>query len=247
MESDLRRLADGLLKQLESDRARVAGVLADEVASVLTIARYLIEHAMHRLARGEADETLQALKNATERIRDASQRLATVCSELWPRLLDDLGLLAALSSHFRDFSRDNRSISISARITIAERDVPAELKLPVFRVVQEALTNVARHSKATVARVCLSRFEDELRLLIEDDGVGFDAERLLRRPQPADSRGLDMISHWVESSGGHCTIEAAPRHGARVKALWRIPPAGLAASRAQDKAKPGTLSAAANA
>jgi signal transduction histidine kinase len=157
--------------------------------------------------------------------------------------LDDLGLLPALSSYFRDFSRDNHAIFISPRITVSERDVPAELKLPLFRVVQGALSNVARHSKASAARVCLSMFEDELRLVIEDDGVGFDAEHWRRRRLGPGHCGLGMICRWVQGSGGHCTIEAAPRHGARVQALWRVAPAGSGA-RSGESANPSAVGVA---
>jgi two-component system, NarL family, sensor kinase len=245
MEADLDRLADGLLQQLESDRARIAGVLGDEAVSVLTMARYLIEDAMRRLARGELDEISETLRKASLRVRDASQQLTALCSELRPRLLDDLGLLPALSSHIRDFSRDNRAIFISPRITVAERDVPADLKLPLFRVVQGALSNVAKHSKASAARVCLSLFEDELRLVIEDDGVGFDAEHWRRRRQGPGHCGLGTICRWVQTSGGQCTIEATPRHGARVQAFWRVTPAGPAAG-AKVSAKASALGAAAS-
>jgi two-component system NarL family sensor kinase len=220
-DSDLKRLADSLLKKLESDRAHMAAVLADEIVSVMTMARYLIEDAAQRLAHGELDQTSEALQSASARIRDASCRLLGLCSELRPRLLDDLGLLAALSWYLRDFSQENRAIFVSPRITVTEANLPAELKLAIFRIVQYALSNVARHSKASAARVFLSMSEDELRLGIEDNGVGFDVERWRRRPGH-DGCGLGMMQRLADSSGGRCSIEAVPRHGARVYAVWRM-------------------------
>jgi signal transduction histidine kinase len=232
--ADLKRLADGLMKVLESERTRVAGVLADEVISVITMARYLIEDAAQRSARGEFEETSETLQNASARIRDATQQLVSLCSELRPRVLDDLGLLMALAWYIRDFSRENRAIFVSPRITVTESDVPAELKLTVFRIVQVALSNVARHSKASSARVFLSVYEDELRLVVEDNGVGFDVEHWRNRRHGAGSGcGLGMISRWAEMSGGHCTIESIPRHGARVQVLWRTSPALRAANAAE--------------
>ncbi len=234
MESDLKRLADGLLKMLESDRARVAGVLADEIVSVMTMARYLIEDAAQRLARGEQEEPSEALQNASARIRDATHQLVALCSELRPRMLDDLGLLPALSGYFRDFSQENRAVFVSPRIMVTESDVPAGLKLAIFRIVQAALSNVARHSKASAVRVFLSMFEDELRLGIEDNGVGFDVERWRNRRNGHDGCGLGMIQRWVEVSGGRCSIEAIPRHGARVQAFWRIATIAAPSHRAQE-------------
>jgi two-component system NarL family sensor kinase len=212
----------------------VARVLSEEVASVITMARYLIEDAARRLARGELEETSEELQNASARIREATHELVSLCSELRPRVLDDLGLLPALSWHFREFSRQNRTIFVSPRITVAESDVPPELKLTVFRVVQTALLNVARHSKASAVRVYLSLFEDELSLNVEDNGVGFDLERWRNRRGGHDGCGLAMIGRWVEVSGGRCSLEATPRHGASVQALWRLHGLAPVADHAKD-------------
>lgn len=232
--ADLKRFADGLMKVLESERARLAGVLADEVISVITVARYLIEDAARRTARGELEASSAELQNASARIRDATQQLVALCLELKPRALDDLGLIPTLAGCLRDFGRENRAIFVSPRITVTENDVPAELKLTVFRIVQAALSNVAHHSKASSARVFLSRYEDELRLVVEDDGVGFDMERSRHRRHSPGGCGLGMISRWAEVSGGQWTIEAVPRHGTRVQVFWRQSPSLGTGGAAQD-------------
>jgi two-component system NarL family sensor kinase len=220
--SDLRRLADGLLRMLESDRAHVSRLLGDDVVSVMTMARYLIEDAVQRLSRGEVEETSEALQNASARIRDATGQIVQLCSQLRPKVLDDLGLLPALTWYFREFSHQNRGIFVSPRITAVESDVPVDLKLAAFRIVQAALSNVAKHSKASTVRVFLSQFENELRLVIEDNGVGFDVERWRNRRHVHEGCGLAMILRWVEASGGKCHIGAIPRHGTRIQMLWRL-------------------------
>jgi signal transduction histidine kinase len=141
---------------------------------------------------------------------------------LRPRLLDDLGLLPTLSWYCREFGRQNRGIFVAQRITLAESDVPQPLKLTLFRIVQASLTNVARHSKASAARILLTMIDDELRLVIEDNGVGFDVERWQQGRLGRDGCGLRMIRRWVEASTGHCSFESTPRHGSRVQALWRL-------------------------
>jgi signal transduction histidine kinase len=246
IESEFKRLCDGLLKRLESDRARVASVIGDDVVSVITMARYLIDDAAQRLPRGELEDASEALQNASARLRDATQELVSLCSDLKPRVLDDLGLLLALSWHLREFSRENRAIFVSPRITVTETDVPAELKLPLFRIVQAALINVARHSKASAARLYLSVFEGELRLSIEDNGVGFDVERWRHRRTGHEGCGLALMLRWAETSGGHCSIEATPRHGARVLVTWRVQ--ALAAEAAPPESlEPGASRVAAGA
>jgi signal transduction histidine kinase len=223
MEADLRRLADGLLNLLELERSRVTALLADDVVSVITMARYLIEDSARRLAEGDLDEASEALQSAAARIRDASNEVLALCSELHPKELDDLGLLPALSMYFRDFNRENRAIFVSPRLTVADGDIPAHLRLAIFRIVQAALSNVARHSKASTVRIFLSMFEDELRLVVEDNGVGFDMERWRSRRHRHDGCGLGMIQRWAEASGGRCSVEAVVRHGTRLQATWRMP------------------------
>jgi len=83
-ESELRALCDGLLKQLEDERARLATLLGDELVSVMTAARHLIEDAAQRVARGERETGAEALQNASARIRDVTDRLAALSSELRP-------------------------------------------------------------------------------------------------------------------------------------------------------------------
>jgi len=83
-ESELRALCDGLLKQLEGERARLATLLGDELVSVMTATRHLIENAAQRLARGERENGAEALQNASARIRDVTDRLAALSSELRP-------------------------------------------------------------------------------------------------------------------------------------------------------------------
>jgi signal transduction histidine kinase len=229
MQFELTTLCDGVLKRLEADRARVVALLGDELVSVLTMARYLIEDAAQRFARNELEDGNEALQNASARIRDATNQVVALCCELRPKALDDLGLLAALSSYFRDFGEENRAVFVSPRITISEADVPVDLRLTIFRIVEAALSNVARHSKASAVRIFLSSFEGELRLGIEDDGVGFDVERWRHRRRRNEGCGLGMILRWVENTGGRCSIEAYPRHGTRIQVFWRNAAAALPA------------------
>jgi two-component system NarL family sensor kinase len=221
-EYELKRLADGLLNVHESENSRVAAHLADDVASIITMARYVIEDAGQRLAHGAVHEMSEALHLASEQLREATARVLAIACDLRPRLLDDLGLLPALTYYCREFARQHRGIFVSQRITLVESDIPQALKLTIFRIVQASLANVARHSKASAARVLLAMIDDELRLVIEDNGAGFDVERWQQGRLGHDGCGLLMIRRWVEVGAGHCSFESTPRHGSRVQALWRL-------------------------
>src|SRR5258708_4289313 len=94
---ELTRLADAALRTLESEFGRIASDLSDEVASTITMARYVIEDAGQKLARGAVQETSEALRVAAEQLRGATARVLALAGELRPRVLDDLGLLQALT------------------------------------------------------------------------------------------------------------------------------------------------------
>jgi len=219
---ELKRLADGVLRILETESSRVAAALTDDVASIITMARYVIEDAGQRLAHGAVAETSEALHVAGEQLREATTQVLALAGGLRPRLLDDLGLLPTLTWHCREFARHHRGIFVSQRVTLVESEVPPALKLTMFRIVQACLANVADHSKASAARILLTMIDVDLRLVIEDNGVGFDVARWQQGRLGRDGCGLRMIRHWVEASGGHCSIESTPRHGSRVQALWRL-------------------------
>jgi len=221
-EHELKRLVDGVLRILESESGRVAAKLSDDVASIITMARYVIEDARQRLAHGAVQETTEALHVAGEQLREATARVLALAGELRPKLIDDLGLLPTLVWCCREFTRQHRGIFVSHRITLVESDVPEALKLTIFRIVQASLSNVARHSKASAARMLLALVDEELRLVVEDNGVGFDVERWQHGRLGRDGCGLLMIRRWAEASHGHCSFESTPRHGSRVQAIWRL-------------------------
>jgi len=216
---ELRRLAYGLLQTQEAERMRVATELHDDVAPLVVMVKYMIEDAQARLARGAADEASEAMDGATARLRDVLSELRRISTNLRPRLLDDLGLGPTLQWYCRGFEEACQSVTVKCRLSAEERDIPEELKLEVFRIVQEALSNVAQHARANRVNVSLVRFREELRLTIDDDGVGFDTVRVAEQ---GIGLGLHAIRKRVDATEGTLTLETAPHRGTRVSASWRL-------------------------
>ncbi len=102
-------------------------------------------------------------------------------NDLRPPLLDDLGILPTLTWYSREFQKIYPDIAIEPRLEVREEDVPEQLKVIIFRITQEALNNIGKHSQATHIRISLSRERNQLRLAIEDDGKGFDSRRSTTR------------------------------------------------------------------
>ncbi len=172
--------------------------------------------------RGQIDE----LRELTAQTLEAVRKLAV---ELRPATLDDLGLLAALEAYTESYrSRMPLRVSFSTD-GFDDRDgrLPPQIELVLYRVVQEALTNVAKHANAHDIRVRLSRGKREVLAMVADNGQGFNVEEMMRSRE----RGLGLFGMQERLSlvGGQLVIDSAPGAGTRVNARVPLEPAtGLA-------------------
>ncbi len=198
---------------------RVAGELVDDVPPLGVMVKYMIEDAQARLARGENEEAVDVMNGATARLRDVLGELRRISTDLRPRLLDDLGLGPTLQWYCRGFEDACPSLAVKCRISAEERDIPEELKLEVFRIAQEALSNVAQHAHANRVNLSLVRLGDELRLAVDDDGVGFDPAHVAEQ---GFGLGLHAIRKRVDATGGALSLETAPHRGTRLNASWKM-------------------------
>jgi signal transduction histidine kinase len=137
-------------------------------------------------------------------------------------MLDDLGLQATLSWFCRRFQKIYSEIQVEQEIDVAEGDVPSPLRVVAFRVIQEAMNNVAKHSHADHVRLSLKKLEGRMDLVLEDNGRGFSVGRA--RSQEATERGLGLLSmrERTELSGGSFAIETAEGKGTIIRASWPL-------------------------
>ena len=214
----LQRLTISLMRRREGERLDVAKRLHDDLAPTLAIAKYLVEDASQRSARGERDEAGELLGQASVSLRYVATELRNISNMLRPRLLDDLGIVAALEWFGRGFQEAHPAVSMVRVLTAAEERIPAELKADMFRIAQEALGNVARHARATEVRMALIEDGGELKLSIDDNGRGFDASSA---SLPARvGVGLLSIRKRIDATGGRFVLESRPEAGTRLAAIW---------------------------
>lgn len=191
----------------EEERKAVARELHDELGGLFTAMKTELVAAFRNLdeRQGVLSEMKESLTTLIDRGIDAVQRIA---SDLRPHILDLLGLMPAIEWHLKEFQKRTR---IQCTWTLCKGAVPLDndRALAVFRIVQEALTNVARHSQATRVAVELLRNEDSLQLKIEDNGVGFDEEKL----NDPHSFGLIGIQERVLFLKGQVIIKSVPQKG----------------------------------
>jgi signal transduction histidine kinase len=194
----------------EEERVRIARELHDEAGQALTsvlVGLKVMEKADDLQA---AQALISDLKEIVTQTIDAVHDLAT---ELRPSVLDDLGLIPALARYVRSCPvRFGFEASFEATGARAER-LPREIETTLYRVAQEALTNVARHARASRAGVLLQQRSDAVVLIVDDNGIGFDPDHVTNSAEERERLGLYGIEERASLVGGHLTIESEPGGG----------------------------------
>lgn len=221
-DAELRRLAASLLSTQEAERTRLSAELHDGVAPLAIMAKFMVEDALQRSMRGAHAEATEILINAAARLRDLIGELRRISMELRPALLDDLGLLPTIEWFCRRLEQAYRCLRVERVVEVAEDDVPKALKLGIFRIVEEAVSNAAQHAAARCVRVSLTRRGNELRLAVADDGSGFDAAPVFEGNACLLGVGLQSIRQRVEATKGSLLLESSPMHGTVVGAVWDL-------------------------
>lgn len=220
---ELRRLANGLLRHRELERSRVATELHSGVVPLVVMSKFMIEEGMRRVMDGAHAEGIDLMNGAIGRLREVLDDVRRISTELRPSLLDDLGLLPTIEWLCRTFEQTYRTVRVERQISVTEAEVPQHLKLIIFRIIEELLANVAQHANASRVQVVLACEGSELRLLVQDDGDGFDAVLLGSGVHPVRGIGLRSIRERMETTGGRFALESMPNRGARIGASWVLP------------------------
>lgn len=204
------RLLQRLMTAQEDERRSLSRELHDNIGQYLSA--WLL--GLESLAR--IPQLPTAALNQLTYLKDTTKQfeldLHSLAMELRPTTLDDLGLEAALSTLSREWARRHdqrtRVVFNSSGFTNRGERLPADVEVTIYRVVQEALTNVARHSNAEIVSIILTRDDRQVQVVIEDDGVGFDAENLMSGPVENRRLGLRGMQERVQLVGGEFKIDS---------------------------------------
>ena len=213
--SELRRLTNSVETARESERTRIARELHDELGQELTALRYELKVARIRFAHEPAaiGENLAELEELVGRTTRTTRSIVTA---LRPKVLDDLGLFAAAEWLARE-TQERTGLACRLELPEAELELPSDLASTAFRVLQESLTNVAKHARATGVALSLQREEGALLVEVRDDGAGFDPGAR------APGVGLVGMRERVRYAGGQLEVDTAPGGGTRVRARLPLP------------------------
>jgi signal transduction histidine kinase len=133
-----------------------------------------------------------------------------------------MGVLPTISWVMEEFQRIHSDIHIRKDINVEENEIAVSLKAVIFRILQEALSNIAKYSRADNVRLCLKKSKDRLELLIEDNGVGFDVRQAFISESSDRGFGLVTMRERTEQSEGTFTINSARGEGTILTASWPL-------------------------
>lgn len=207
---EMKALSLRLVNVQEAERSYIARELHDEIGQVLTGLKLTLER--HALELGE--ETRGHLLDAKETVNRLQVFVREFSLDLRPSMLDDLGLTRTLPWHFDRFRKSTNVRVHFQHSGVEDRRFPIEAETAIFRIVQEALTNVARHSNADEAVVRLWFDDKELKVQIEDRGEGFEPDLLIT----GKTNGISGMKERATLLGGSFTIESHPGAGTRLTA-----------------------------
>lgn len=213
----LHQLTIFLQRVREEDRAHFARELHDQLGQNLTALRIDVNGLADDLAT--TDPLIASRLAAIDQmITSTVEATRLICEELRPGMLDDLGFEAAISSHTKDFTRQ---FGIPCDLLLDSEDfgLDKHLSTSIFRIVQESLTNIARHAQASHAMVALQARDDGLLLTIADDGRGMATELTGERRATGERRTYGMLGmrERVNMLGGQISIDSAPGRGTHIE------------------------------
>lgn len=222
----LSELANHLQQVREEERGHLARELHDELGALLTAAKLDVARLKSKI-NASAPDIAERLKHLTDTLNSGIALKRRIIEDLRPSSLSNLGLTAALEILTREYAE---RAGIEVETSLEAVQLPDATQLTVYRMVQEALTNIGKYAKATKVLVLVHAYPTHVAVQVRDDGVGFDPATV--RPT---SHGLAGMRHRVEAAGGRLSLTSRPGDGALVSAVLPLQraPADLPAIAAQ--------------
>lgn len=217
-EHQIRFLSQRLLTATEEESKRVAHEIHDQCGQTLTALQFGLQtlknkiHETNQPALAQADHLVRIVTQLSDEMRDLTTRLR-------PVVLDQVGLIAALTWQIETFQKSYPDINITARLlrkADLERRLSSAGEDAIFRICQESLTNIARHASASVVQMRLTLENGSVELKIEDNGVGFDLDKCLDHEDGECGFGLLGMRERALMGGGSFHIRTAPGQGTSI-------------------------------
>ena len=219
-DKELRILSNQLLSAEEKERKRIARELHDGIGQALSAIKFSVENSLRELRNSPDHSELKSLETVIPLTQKTIEEVRRIVKDLRPSILDDLGILATITWFCREFQNVYSGIRIIKDIAILESDIPSPLKTVIYRILQEALNNVAKHSQANLVHLSLHLADNVVELKVHDNGKGFDLTEAISLRPSRRGFGLASMRERAQLSGGKFGIESSIGKGTRIWVRW---------------------------
>ncbi len=211
----LRALSLKIIETQENERRLMAKELHDSIGSSLAAIKFALEGRLQTMREAPPGDFIP-LEKIIGHIHDTIREVRRISTNLRPAMLDDLGLLATMRWYCRGSAEIFTDIRIETEFTVREHEIPDFTKIVIYRVLQEALNNAMKHSRADTVHVGLEKVKGCLRLRVKDNGCGFNPQEVMRNPDSLTGYGLKSMRDRAEVVTGSLSVESSPGHGTAI-------------------------------
>jgi signal transduction histidine kinase len=219
-ELELRKLSAQLLTVQERERKRLAQELHDGIGQSLAAIKYGVEQTRVEMGDRLKPVTRSRLDTVVALAQQVIEEARRIQNDLRPPILDDLGIIATLSWFAREIEKVYSRIRIQSKFDIRETDLREDLKIVIYRIVQEALHNAAKHSQAELIRINLKKEGKRVVLTVSDNGIGMDRDWAPAADDGKTGLGLASMRERTKLSGGKFRLESRKGRGTTIRAIW---------------------------
>jgi signal transduction histidine kinase len=217
----LRQLSLRLVKAQEEERRRISREIHDELGQALTALKINLDVSRRTLPADASAKLSDSLNEASMLVAYTLEKARNLSLELHPAILDDLGLISALQWEIDRYEQRTGQV-VYVELNLTGVTLRPELEITIYRVIMEALTNIARHAQAGRVSLYLGLEQGQLVAAVEDDGVGFDPARLLKAQPQRRSLGLVSMRERTELLGGQFEVISKRGQGTKIKVRFPL-------------------------
>jgi PAS domain S-box-containing protein len=219
---ELRILSNQLLSAEEKERKRIARELHDGIGQALSAIKFSVENSLRELRNQAAQSELKSLQAIIPLTQKTIEEVRRIVKDLRPSILDDLGILATITWFCREFQNVYANIRINSEVDIREEVIPSPLKTIIYRILQEALNNIAKHSHADTIQLMLKEDNQTIKLKIQDNGDGFDLNQAMSLKPSRRGFGLASMRERAQLSGASFDIKSVLDEGTTIWVTWEM-------------------------
>lgn len=214
--AQLKDVSFKLLLAEENERKRIAQEIHDGIGQHWSTVKIRLEGILKQLG----NEIATPLEDIFPIIKVGMEETRRIQMNLRPALLDDLGIIPTINWFAREFNKANPQTQLTTKFRIQEDQIPDVVKTVIYRVMQEALNNIIKHSNAKVINLGLEKNDGKIEFVIQDNGQGFDSDSTLSQKGADRGLGLAGMKERIQLSGGSFVLESAKGAGTAIRAVW---------------------------